>query len=220
MIDGNASTDELMNEAERKLSELRRCLKSRRQRDRACRALTDLHVSIEHVAKRLGDVEFAEAPVSRDDDEEPPFERADGMSMAELFAESADEAAVAEDLDMTPEELRLTHFRAFIDFLALGCDSMEDVTKRAVAIIRRVRPDALRALGVSQADMARMFGEQRATTSAREKRVVEGPLKASGARGYLVAGGARGGQHRGRCAEAQKGNSNRRTGEARRRATD
>jgi len=222
MIDGSESTAALLDQAEKLLGTLRQLMRSRRQRDKACRTLTDLHVAIEHVARRLNGMEFSEAPVARDDDEDHGFEQADSVSMADLlFPEaSAEEIDVADDQGMTVEEFRLAHYRAFMDFHYSGCETVEDVAKRIGAFVRRVRPDACRKFGISQAAQSRRFGEQRATTSAREKRVVEAPLIASGAKGFHGLGGVRSETHRRRCAKAQENNTNRRTGEARRRATD
>lgn len=202
---------ELCGEGRRLLDLLQRRLETRRGRESAMEAATDVFLVVAEIAKRLGVTEFlTRAPVEEETDEDDELERAPaGVSLAELMrggpgsgdgdeAEEDDEAA-----------LRLTHFRVFLDYLVLGCRHEQDVTRKVLAIVRRVRPDALATLGLSQADVARKLGERRATVSAREKRLVEAPLRLSGARGIL-SNGARGAATSAACARSARGNSNRR----------
>jgi len=99
-----------------------------------------------------------------------------------------------------------------------------EMTKNILAEGRRVAPLSMIAFGngkvPGQIDVSRKIkagGECRATTQAREKRRVEEPLKASGAKGYKGLGGLKTQSHSERCRDAQKGNGNRRAGQDKRR---
>lgn len=212
------STQELFDQARGQLVALEKLMAGRRNRDRACTTLTDLHVSVEALARRLQGLEFTPAPV-RVDDEDEPREVPDSLSLAELMTMPADdpEIAVAERERVSVEELRLRYFRLFLDHLLVGCRSVDEVVKKLLAFARRVRPQALRELGISMAELARRTGESRAVVHAREKRLVERPLKAAGARGFHSLGGQRSEAHRAKCRQAQQGNRNRRAGEERKR---
>lgn len=221
MIPGEGkTTQELFTEADSLLTKLERLMKQRKNRDKACMTLTDIHVVIEGLARRLQSVEFSGGPVAHDEDEhERQTEGVEPLVMADLLDAAADEleADEAAGQGVAVRELRLRYFRQFLDYQVAGCRSVEDVMRKTLAFARRFRPDALREFGLSMSDVGRRLGESRAKVHAREKRLVEEPLKRSGARGFHGLGGQRSEQHRERCRAAQKGNKNRLKGERRKR---
>lgn len=217
------SNEELCELSTAASMDLRKHFMQRRARDKAMNLCTVLFLLDAEIAKRLGGVEFVQAV--REDDEEDEADDDHGgrqeMSLHELMS-MQEEADDAEDLDddvpalkrrIKELEARCTGlFRGVIRFTTAGCRTAEQVTKKWLAMIRRVDPEALRDLGMSQTDVARALGERRATTSAREKREFEAPMKRSGARGWRGCGGLRSEENRANCARAQKGNRNRAKG--------
>lgn len=241
MKEGGRSTKELLDAADGLLAKLREGTAGRMEdglrpvnRDATMRLLTDTFVLFDALGKRLAGLTYSEAPVKSDDEEDAP-ERADAAALADLFAEPdaattsridflqrglCDRCAdIAGELQGEIHDLRVRDFTVALELFVGGARTPEEVTRRVLAVIRRVRPELLQEhFGLSQADVSRRLGETRATTSAREKRVIEAPLKKAGARGFKLAGGARGEEHRKRCAQAQKGNTNRADGELRKRS--
>lgn len=130
-----------------------------------------------------------------------------------------DEVAMGTEMALTVRALRLMRFGEFCEEIAARtcAASLDQWAKNAVTWIRRTMPDEIGGLGESQTAIARKGGEQRATVSAREIRLVEEPMRAAGAQGYHLLGGTKSDTHRKRCAAAQKGNTNRRDGEERKR---
>jgi hypothetical protein len=219
MIPGDGmTTEELFAQARQRLAALEKLMSARRNRDRACMTLTDLHVSIEGLARRLAGVEFTAPPVSHDEEDEPRPEMAE-LSLADLMAAAPDdlERAAADEQGADVRELRLHYFRLYLDYQLAGCTTLGAVVRKVLAFVRRFRPQAMQQLGLSQSDVARLLGESRAKVHAREKRLVERALQSTGAKGYLGLGGQRGEQARANCRAAQKGNQNRRRGEAKKR---
>lgn len=222
MIPGDGKTTrELFIAAADLLKKLERLMSNRKQRDKACTTLTDLHVVIEGLARRLQQVEFTGGPVARDEEEyDARTESVEPLALVDLLEAPADdledEESAARGIDV--RELRLRYFRQFLDYQVAGCRSVEDVMKKTLAFARRFRPEALREFGLSMSAVSRRLGESRAKVHAREKRLVEEPLKRAGARGFHGLGGQRSEQHRERCREAQKGNTNRSDGEKRKRS--
>lgn len=222
MIPGDGkTTPELFSEASALLTKLERLMKARKNRDKACMTLTDLSVVIEGVARRLQQVEFCGGPVAHDDEEQAKrAEAVEPMALGELMDMAADEIEEDEAMrqGLTVRELRLRYFRQFLDYQVAGCRSVEDVMRKTLAFARRFRPAALIEFGLSMSDVGRRLGESRAKVHAREKRLVEKPLKQSGAKGFHALGGQRSEEHRERCRKAQQGNTNRRDGEKRKRS--
>jgi hypothetical protein len=212
------STKAIFDQARAQLDQLERLISRRRNRDRACMTLTDLHVSVEALAHRLAGLEFSPAPVNHEE-EEPRAEFVDGLTLAELMEAPADdlerEAADEEGIDV--RELRLRYFRLFLDYQVAGCGTIDEVVRKVLAFARRFRPQIMTALGLSMSDVGRLLGDSRAKVHAREKRLVEEPLKRIGARGFHGLGGQRSEEARQKCREAQQGNRNRRNGEQRKR---
>ena len=207
---------------------LDRCMKTRRRRDRASDMITDLFLIIDAIAKRSGALEWNErvsAPDDEEDDQEhePRIEvsLSEALSLAARHEEFDDHEGEYNDLAEANSRIRelqarlLDSFRSFIRYTTVGCKSAEEVTKKWLAVVRRVDPHSLRDIGMSQTAVARALGERRATTSAREQREFEVPMKRSGARGYHGTGGLRSQGNRDNCARAQRGNRNRATGHAR-----
>lgn len=221
MIPGEGkTTQELFREASELLTKLERLMNARKNRDKACMTLTDMHVNLEALARRLQQVEFTGGPVVHDEEKDDC--RAEGvepLAMADLLDGPADELEADEAMEqgVAVRELRLRYFRQFLDYQVAGCRSVEDVMRKTLAFARRFRPDALREFGLSMSDVGRRLGESRAKVHAREKRLVEEPLKRSGAKGFHALGGQRSEKHRARCRAAQMGNTNRSDGERRKR---
>jgi hypothetical protein len=120
---------------------------------------------------------------------------------------------MGEDDDAHEERsLQLECLRRIIRFTCHGCTSADAVTRKWLALVRRVDPSSLSGIGMSQTAVARALGERRATTSKREMRDFETLVIASGARGWRNAGGTRSESNRRNCAKAQKGNRNRAKG--------
>lgn len=230
------SNGKLILQARSALNEIEGLMERRRNRDKACRTITDLFCLVEMLARRAGKAEGWEERGGRpkededthgremwDEDgdpaqeapEDPEREPAEGMSMAELFEWGVTDAEeeVAEKLDTTVRSLRAEHFGQMLRYLVRGCRQAEDVTAKVVALARRTIPGEMASFAKSQADVSRKIrpgGETRAAVQAREKQLVERPLKAVGARGYKLLGGVRSEGHREACREAQQGNRNRR----------
>lgn len=80
--------------------------------------------------------------------------------------------------------------------------------KNFVAFVRRVDPE--RCGRISQKTFAWFFGETRAATSAREKRVAEEGAKELGISGFHLLGGTKSDEARRKYSQAQMGNHNRR----------
>lgn len=210
------SNDELFSHAFDRLRALRKEMEKRRNRDAAGTALTDAFLSIQALGHRLAKVgpEFdrrAPAPAEEED------ERRSTVPLAELMASATthEEELVAIELGVPVSDLRVKYFRDTLEFLVSGCRQAQDITHKVIAFARRVRPEYLKHFGLSQADVGRKLGQKRATVSAREKRLVEAPLKANGTKGYKLLGGQKSATHAERCRAAQMGNTNRRDGEAR-----
>lgn len=219
------STVELLKEGHEKFDGIGKCAKTRRRRDRAFDQLTDLFLVVEALGRRLRLLEWDQrVDTSEDEDEAEPIELRREISLHELMSLTSEEDPVELDDDDIPalkrrirdlEERCVGLFRGVIRYTTAGCSSAEQVTKKWLALIRRVDPDALADIGTSQTAVARVLGERRATTSAREKREFEEPMKRAGARGWRGgAGGLRSEQNRRNCAKAQRGNRNRANGHA------
>lgn len=215
------NTDALFDELLKLLQYLRGELTRRRNRDRACTSLTDGFVLFEEIGRRLQLIEWDPGRVAAEEEEEDAAsqEEAGQVSLWELMAgmPSLEEEIQAQEQSLGVDELRLYYFRLLLDYFCTGCRNPEDVTRKILAIARRVRPKILEQFGMSQVDVSIRLGERRATVSAREKRLVEAPLKQAGAKGYHLLGGVKTEHHREACRRAQKGNTNRADGEARKR---
>ena len=96
-----------------------------------------------------------------------------------------------------------------------GVSNLGGCFKNFLAMVRKIAPHKLD--GISQTDLAIMFGEEKASVSAREKRRVEQIAVDAGIAGFHFLGGTKSEETRRRCAASAKGNSNRRTGARRRR---
>lgn len=211
------NNDELFSHAFLQLRTLRKEMENRRSRDRASVALTDAFLAVQALGHRLAAVgpEFdARSPAPVEEEEE---ERTIPLADVMAAPPTQEEEAIAAEMQLPVADLRVRYFRETLAFMVQGCTQVSDVTRKVLAFVRRVRPEYLKKFGISQADVGRKLGQQRATVSAREKRLVEKPLKANGTRGYKMAGGQKTETHARNCARAQKGNTNRRDGEARKR---
>ena len=218
------STDELLLEGAKLFKALERCMKAGRRRDRASDMTTDLFLIVESLAKRLGTLEWNERVQSVDDEEdEQEHEPRVEVSLSEVLSLTAHaeryDGPEYEDLGEANKRIReleaelagkpLEIMCGIIRYTTIGCKSAEAVIKKWLALVRRVDPGTLRDIGMGQTDVARALGERRATTSKREQREFEAPMKAIGARGWHGTGGLRTQDNRDNCAKAQKGNRNR-----------
>lgn len=213
------STGELFTDGFDQLRKLRNRVETRRGREQAMELGTELFLTINAIVSRVAGITFTEAPVAVEDDEEG--EDNDGrVSMAELMGHGAEEHAGDEvegidDVEVLRQMVRdlqgtrLDYFRLLLAYFAQGCRHEVEVTKRIVAVVRRLSPHLLQQFGLSQADVARRFAETRAAVSVREKVRVERPLKEAGSRGIL-SNGARSEATSRACARAARGNQNRR----------
>lgn len=210
---------ELIEAARGCLDALATEVERRRSRDKASTLLTDAYVALQRVGERLAVMSSgwdARGAAHAEEEEEPTHEYLTRqVPLADLMGSPAlpDEEEAAEAGRRTVADVRLRHFRSFLEFLVVGCRQVDEVTLKVLAIVRRVRPELLSELGVSQSAVARKIGEKRATTSAREKRVVETLMVAGGARGFHLLGGTKSESHRDKCRAAQRGNGNRRKAE-------
>lgn len=210
------SAVELLDHLYAELRKLKNLVKTRRSRMRALELVTEIFMIFDAVSKRVAGMTFSEGPVAVEDEEEQAEEK--GMPMAELFTGDDEHASLDTDLVVDVEELRqiirglqrsrLDYFRLFLAYFCQGCRQEIDVTKRVLAVVRRVNPALLQQFGLSQPAVGRKLGETRAAVSAREKTHVERPLKAAGAKGIL-SNGARGQATSAACARAARGNQNR-----------
>lgn len=219
------STAELLRNGVTLFDVLERCARTRRRQDRASDTLTDLFLIVEALGQRLRVLEWNESVAVPDDEESDhePEQRRD-ISLHELMTLTDEEDDVAlDDDDVTALRQRVREleaqrgqwFRGIIAYTTAGCSTAEQITKKWMALIRRVCPEMLELIGTSQTAVARALGERRATTSAREKREFEAPMKRAGARGWRGGtGGLRTEQNRANCSKAQRGNRNRAKGHA------
>jgi hypothetical protein len=232
-VDGEGlSTSELFDSARKKLDALEPVMEARKNRNRACALLADVMLELQQIGVRLqatgGEFEARRPRALEDEDE---FETTDAvqvahweqqMPLADLMGEESteEEEAFADAMNMPVEDVRVMYFRKSLEFFCRGRTQVGQVTTAVLSFVRRFRPDLLTAMlgkGSSQVMMSRKLDEQRATTSAREKRVVEQPLKDAGIRGYKGTGSTKSEEHRDKCRQAQRGNTNRRDGERRKR---
>lgn len=131
----------------------------------------------------------------------------------EVEAEHASEGLSLRDLmcggDPDEMAIKLQAWREMLAFVYQGKKlNLWAAFKNFVALVRRVDPE--RCSKVSQKTVAVFFGETRAATCAREKRVVEEAAKELGISGYHLLGGTKRDEARRKYAAAQKGNRNRR----------
>jgi len=212
------SAVELLDHLYAELRKLKNLVRTRRRRERALDLVTESFLIFDAISKRVAGMSFAEGAVAvEDEDDEKEDDR--GVPMAALFSGEDDTVDImdaeahadVEELKQTIRSLqlsRLEYYRLFLAYLCKDCRQEIDVTKRVVAITRRVSPHLLEQFGITQPAVGRKFGQTRAAVSTREKAVVEKALKASGARGIL-SNGARGEATSRACARAATGNQNR-----------
>lgn len=131
-----------------------------------------------------------------------------------------DEEWCAEELSLDVRALRMLRFGEFCAEIATDAPTIPAFAKTLASLLRRVKTEFISRLGESQADLGRKFGETRATVQAREVRAIEAPLREQGQAGFKLLGGTKSESHRRACKRAQKGNSNRRTGERRKAERD
>jgi hypothetical protein len=228
------STAELFNDLRSCVDALEKAIDKRRNRDRASTLLTDGFVAYQEIAERFAVVgpEFdSRPPAPEEEEEQMEMEMATPVSLAELMSISAVEE---KELDLmmrkrvkdfrleyeTIERVKLIHFRQLLEFFVRGCRQVSDVTRKVVAIVRRVDTGLLKDLGMSQVEVSRKFNERRATTSAREKRHVEALLHKNGTKGYLLRGGVKSDTHRRNCRKSAMGNTNRADAEKRKKGIE
>jgi hypothetical protein len=168
--------------------------------------------------RRLDDLVDAWTEFATSDNEPSPGADLDGyISLSDLMRSDLDTGA---DLDAHLMEVRLATFRDLMRFVFQdgGVCNIDLAFKNFVAVVNRSAPEYLEESGITKADLARIWGETRAATSAREIRMVEKPLKAAGAKGFQLIGGHKSMATRERCRQSAMGNQNRRGGGSRRHA--
>lgn len=154
--------------------------------------------------------EFATA----DNDPSPGADLEGYISLADLLKSDLDTGA---DLDQHLMEVRLATFRDLMRYVFQdgGVTNLDLAFKNFVAVVNRSAPEYLDESGITKADLAKIWGETRAATSAREIRMVEKPLKRAGAKGFQLIGGHKSMETRERCRQSAMGNQNRRGGKRR-----
>lgn len=121
-----------------------------------------------------------------------------------------------EELSSVDEHARRQALEVLIDYvMQSGLADLGGAFKNFLAMVRRIKPEAME--GISQSDLALIFGECRATTQAREKARIEMVARRMGVGGWLFLGGTKPVETRRRSAEAARGNTNRRDGSRRKR---
>lgn len=234
------ATGDLIRESLEALRVIEGAMRSRRGRDLASRSITDLWRCVEMLSRRIGRPDsFEERGAARVDAEEDLGDweaAADGEGDPMTLAASDGEEAVdvslgdllngdvcgleegmAEEEGISVRQLRLRHHGKWMRYMAAGARSLDEVSKRVLALIRPSAPELLMPLcgvdsprEVSKAKVARVCGEKnRANVHAREKKWFEEPQKKAGVRGYKGVGGQRSEAHRKKCQAAQIGNDNR-----------
>lgn len=177
----------------------------RRGKTQAMDRCTQLFLLDSEISRRLGAMEFVQVVTVDEDEDDREAEPRREMGVNELMGV----AGTDDDEEAWEEhETRLDALRRITQYLCHGCTSAEAVTRKVLALVRRVSPELLAEIGTSQTAVARALGERRATTSKREQREYEAPMKRAGARGVLGAG-TRGEGNREACRRAQMGNGNR-----------
>lgn len=111
---------------------------------------------------------------------------------------------------------RLAGINAFLRYVWFGAKNLWEAMKRLLAITRKDRNDMIG--GMSATQVAWMLRETKAATSAREIRVVESYLQSWGVLGYQGTGGSKSKSARDAYSKAQRGNDNRKRGQARKHA--
>lgn len=240
------ASGDIIREASEALRFIDGSMRSRRGRDQASRSITDLWRCVEMLSRRIGRPDsFEERGASRVDADEDlgDWEAAaegegDPMTLAashsEAEAEAVDvgsvslgdllngdvsglEEGVADELGVSVRQLRIGWYGKWMRYMAGGARSLDEVSKRALALIRPAAPELLMPLcgvdtakEVSKAAVARALGEKgRANVHAREKKWFEEPQKKAGVKGYKGVGGQRSEDHRAKCKSAQRNNRNR-----------
>lgn len=262
MSDGlpeNLPTGQLCDEARRRLERIEGLLLSRRNRDGAAVALTELWKCVETLAGRIGrpgafdagprprrwdddlpggsgrrerwDIGDGDPSLMPNDEGDWDEDRVDAseawglvglsqvdedarpISMMELCEGSGtdeeDEAATVAGA-LSVRDWRLMHFAELLRYLIRGAREVDDVSRRVLAMGRKVMPEQMRAFAGSKPSAAgvsrkaKRGGEKRATTINREQQEVERVMRDAGFMGYKGAGGAKSEAHRRNCSEAQK----------------
>lgn len=242
------ATEDLFLHAFAALAWLRSLMKRRSRKDSACVSLTNLSVAVQFLGERLSKLAFDErAPSVLDEDEAEKKKRADEATLADLFAEPDTEVAAEIDYIQSRlcdhcaphleavmcddcremmgklcghiDRLRRQDFAVAMELFCKGARNIEEVAKRVVTTMQSTMPGLIEDhFGVSLTSIGSRMGESRQTARERKKRMVEKTLKKAGMKGFKGVGGARSDEHRERCAKAQKGNTNRAKGEARKRS--
>lgn len=123
------------------------------------------------------------------------------------------------DLDAEGIEARVESWRVFLRYIFHdGAAHPGQAFRNLLAATRRANPELLG--GISGTALAAILGETRAATQAREKRQVEALLKRWDVLGFHLLGDCKGEATRAKLSAAQRGNTNRRDGAARKRAAE
>jgi hypothetical protein len=112
-----------------------------------------------------------------------------------------------EDLEEVRIQARNEAYGKIIQYIFCEGPHPGVVLRRLYAITQALKPGLIAHM--TQTDLAKMFAETKAAQSWRMGQIFSGYLKASGQKGYR-APGQRGETARANCAEAQRGNTNRR----------
>lgn len=117
------------------------------------------------------------------------------------------------EFDDQKRRVRLATFQAMLQYIWHKALNPWDAMKAVLAVTRRVRADLLQ--GISASEVGLLLQEKRATTSAREMRLVVELMERWGVKGVLGTGGAKSVSSRKTFAKKATGNGSRKTGETR-----
>jgi hypothetical protein len=124
-----------------------------------------------------------------------------------------------EELSSVDEHARRQALEVLISYVTQsGLANLGGAFKNFLAMVRRVKPEALE--GITQADLAMLLGEERATTSAREIVRVEEVARKMGVKGFHFLGGTKPESARRRSAASARGNTSRKDGTRRKRLAE
>jgi len=131
------------------------------------------------------------------------------ISIGDLISRDLDSGA---ELDERTREIRKDTLRGLMLFVCQdGVRNWDLTCKNVIAVIQAVAPEILDDEGMTDADLARIWGETRAATNARSRKL-ERYLESRGVRGASLRPGAKGKETRERNREAAEGNRNRKKG--------
>lgn len=189
--------------------------------------LSDLNKSVEllDAARRVGSIEEIEAAEKSYEDlalrwvgyqetlKEDLLSRPGYLSISQALGCELETGA---ELSSEAAHARRDALEVMVEYVMQeGVANLGGAFKNFLALVRKIKPEKLE--GISQSDLAKLLGETKAATSAREKSRVENVAKKMGVQGFHFLGGSKSETTRSRSAKAAQNNTNRRDGTRKRR---